>query len=544
MYILGLNLIHDTSAALIKDGNIVGAIEEERLSRNKKTTDFPIKSINWLLKKANIEISDIDEIVTSFDTKQFINNSSPFEDNTIMHDDELEKNKEKIIIDNEYIRHKLLRDLEKHGITKYTEIPHHLAHAGGAYFLSGFSEANILIIDGRGESVSTSLMHGKNGEIEIIEQYPVEDSLGHLYTYVTFLCGLYSNIGQEGKTMGLAPYGKNNAKLKQYFDDVIQFNDMTYSVDRTVLRKLIKFAQPLNNINTISKDLAFHVQKKYEEALTFIAKRLYAKTGCKNFVLSGGVALNCEGNRVLLDQDYVDNIYVQPAANDGGTSLGAALYYYSTINKFLPKKVEDVYLGPSYSNNFIEQQLKLFKLKYKKVDNIYKYAANLIASNKIIAWFQGKEEFGPRALGNRSILANPSNANIKDNINNLIKYRENWRPFAPAILYEDMAEYFDSAYFSPHMTISFLVKPEKKESLISAIHIDNTARVQTVDHQSNTKFYTLLKEFKKITGIPVLLNTSFNVKGEPIVCSPFDAIRTFYSTGIDALVIGDFVIEK
>lgn len=543
MYVLGINPLHDTSAALVKDGRIIGAIEEERLNRQKHTTAFPTKAIKWLLNHANIDLTDVDKVVTSFELRKFNGNKNPFEFNTICHDDASTEGLRKIAADNKLTALSKAREMENNGFNDFVGIPHHFAHAAGAYCLSGFGETNILIIDGRGENVSTSLMVGKNGDMEILKQYSIKDSLGHLYTYVTYLAGLYSSIGQEGKTMGLAPYGVSDSELTSRFNKILRVNRGEYSIDGNEMRKLKVFARPLGRIDRVSMNLAFQVQKQYERALMTLAEKQFEQTGFPYFALSGGVTLNCEGNRVLLSQDFVKKIYIQPAANDGGSSLGAALYWCAKSNKSIGRQ-EDSYLGPQYTNDEIEQIISLCKLTYERDANPANVAAELLKEEKIIAWFQGGMEFGPRALGNRSILANPSVTTMKDRINKYVKHREEWRPFAPSILLERMSEYFDIQYEAPHMTISFLVNQSMRQRIAAATHIDGTARIQTVTKERNGRFYDLIVKFQERTGIPAVLNTSFNVRGEPIVCSPTDAVMAFFSTGLDALIIGNYVISK
>ncbi|MCP5103866.1 MAG: hypothetical protein GY950_10830 [bacterium] len=544
MYVLGLNLSHNSSVALIKDGKIVAAAEEERFNRMKRTTTFPKKSFKWVLNYEGITLDDVDHVAVAYDFDILKNNRNPFEHNTIAHDDTTEEGFKKITDDNYLLYLKMKREIETNGIKKWINVHHHMAHAAGAYFLSGFNETNIIVLDGRGENTSTSLMYGKNGTIKVLEQYPIKDSLGHIYTYVTHLCGLYSNIGQEGKTMGLAPYGEPEPEMESIFNKIINYNNGKYSVDRDQLRKLKKYARPEGKVDEIGRNLAFHVQKTYEKALLYLAEKAHNLTGNSNFALSGGVALNCEGNRLLLDQDYADNLYIQPSAYDGGSSIGAALYVYSTMNKLLPGKVEDAYLGPAFSNEDIEKVLKLYKLNYTKIAEPERVAAELLAKGDIIGWFQGKMEFGPRALGNRSIFADPRKKEMKDKVNNRVKYREDWRPFAPAVLLEKVDEYFDKNIESPHMTISMMAKEDKRDDIQAAIHIDGTARLQTVSRKTNSKFHKLLENFYDITGVPVVLNTSFNIKGEPIVCTPADALRTFHSSGLDAVIMGNFMMQK
>lgn len=532
MYILGLNLLHDTSATLIKNNEIVGAIEEERFNGIKHTNLFPKNSIKWLLDKEKLNIDDV-KVVLSYNSSQFNNNFNPFEENTL-------KNSESdTIVSDNYMKYRNIKNsLVDNGIDKYVEIDHHLAHASAVY-LSGYSEASIVVIDGRGEHYSTSLYHYKNNEFKVIEQYSINDSIGHLYTYVTDLCGLYTDRGQEGKTMGLAAYGSYNEEIHDIFQKIIVYKNNKYSINRKEMYRLEKFRDTAFSEN--SKNLAYCLQIEYEKLLNFIVKNLIETTNCKNVVLSGGVALNCNANGKLVEKLKIKQLYVQPAANDAGTSLGAALNYYYSNNQKKIKYTSDVYLGPEFSNEEIKNKLDLYKIKYRKSKDICSETARYICEGKIIGWFQGKMEFGPRALGNRSILADPRSIKMKNIVNDNVKQRENWRPFAPSILEEYANEYFNCHISSPHMNISFQSSYENK--IPAAIHIDKSARIQTVSKKENEKYYNLINEFRKLTKIPVLLNTSFNGKN-PIVRTPEDAIRTFYSTGLDILVLNDYIIEK
>jgi carbamoyltransferase len=543
MYILGLNLLHDTSAALIKDGKVIGAVEEERFNGIKHTDSYPVNAINWLMNENDLNINDV-TIVTSYEFSKFKNNINPFEENTIKKDQLTQSGKNDIVNKNNYLYTKIKNDLKNNKVDNYIEIQHHISHAAGGYYSSGFEEASVLVVDGRGEEHSTSLYHIKKGKFKLIQNYPINESLGQLYTYVTELCGLYSSRGQEGKTMGLAAYGKYNPELEDLFNQIITIDDERYYISRTRMYELEKYRS--KNITQISKDLAFTLQKHYERVLEFLTKKLVTITGCRNLVLSGGVALNCNGNGNLLFKELVDDIYIQPAANDAGTALGAALYhYYNQLeHPYLNNlEQEDVYLGPSYSNDEIRKVLDSCKIKYYLSSDITKEAAKIIADGNIIGWFQGAMEFGPRALGNRSILSDPRKKSMKDKVNNNVKYREEWRPFAPSILEEHALNYFSKCLQSPHMTISFKAHSKKDNEIAAAVHIDKTARVQTVNNNNNPLYYHLINEFYHLTGVPVLLNTSFNGP-EPIVLTPRCAIRTFFSTGLDYLIMGDFIISK
>ena len=545
MYVLGMNLLHDTSVALLKNGKPIAAVEEERFIRQKHTTNFPIQSLKWVLNYAGITLKDIEKIVLSFKIDDFKDNIYPFEQNTIMQDDLTKNGQIKIIRDNNLVYNNLLQKLNRYGISNWIGIPHHLAHAAGAYYSSGFKNANIIIIDGRGEKFSTSLLSGENGKIHSLKEYSIKDSLGHLYTYVTYLAGLYSSIGQEGKTMGLAPFGKPNIEMEQLFNNIIYYENLSYKINKKNLYKLKQFLQKEGKITKASASLAYYVQRLYNQVIIGLAQEAYTLTGYKNFALSGGVTLNCEGNRQLLSLPYVNKLFIQPAANDSGSSLGAALYWWNKYNKPNSNISFDnlVYLGPKYTNDEIIDLLKKYKLPYTFEKAPETLAANLLADGKIIGWFQGRLEYGPRALGNRSILANPLLPNVKKKINTLIKFREPWRPFAPSILREHIRDYFCVDGDFPYMTICLKCKKDKEHQIADALNIDGTARIQTVSKENNLMYYNLLTKFYEKTSLPILLNTSLN-SHEPMVCTPRDAIRTFMTSGLDILIMNNIVLCK
>ncbi len=420
---------------------------------------------------------------------------------------------------------------------KVEYVEHHLAHVASAYFCSPFKKAIIISMDGEGEYVSTLLAVAKNGEIEKLKEFDAPNSLGLFYSAITAYLGFRPN-SDEGKVMGLAAYGDPD---KIDLSKMLEINYGSYKVNWKEIRKLPKRKFDTKQIHNdeFGRDLAAALQKRLEEAALSLLEYLYDHTGYKKLCLAGGVALNCVMNSVLLQSEFVKDIFIQPAAGDAGTSLGAALY-------ILGKHVEfkGNYFGPEYSNESIKHELDEAKLNYEYVEDIEKRTTELIAQGKIVGWFQGKVEWGPRALGNRSILADPSDPEMKDKINYYVKHREPWRPFAPSMLEEAKDKYLENAYTSPYMILSFFVRENKVSEMISAIHVDRSARVQTVSKEYNKKYYKLIKEFKKLTGIPVVLNTSFNVAGEPIVCSPKDALGTFFKSGMDYLAIGNYLVRK
>ncbi|MBU1159793.1 hypothetical protein KKD04_01240 [Patescibacteria group bacterium] len=550
MKILGINQIpgmfawqHDSAAALIKNGKLVAMSEEERFNRTRHSRGYPHKAINFCLKKGNIKMQDLDIIAISYNPYAFL----------------------KRFPVNFYWR-SLLQNILNLGLFWYFKwqiksqtkakivfIDHHLAHAASAFRCSGFEKANIFTIDGSGETESFAFFIGENGKIKRVWDIPFDNfwstkkwkSIGLVYSRVTNFLGLGTN--GEGKTMGLASYGKPVYD----FSRILKIsNHKNYYIDRRNVSKLYKELERKNADDPLSdghKNLAASLQNALEESIVNLAKEANNYSKIKNFCLAGGVALNCNANSRILDQDFCDNIFIQPAANDAGAALGAALEAGSFFEKPINFKLEHAYWGADFSDNEIEKTLKESKLNYKKVDNIEEAAAKLITQGRIIGWFQGAMEMGPRALGNRSIIANPAIKGINDKVNNYVKHRERWRPFAPSVAEEDATEYFEGVEKiseSPFMLHTFFVK-EKYRGIFPAItHVDGSSRIQTVNKKQNEKYYKLLKELEKINKYPIVLNTSFNDKGEPIVCTPKDAIRCFFSTGLDALAIGNFLLEK
>ena len=417
-------------------------------------------------------------------------------------------------------------------------IKHHTAHASSSYRLSGFKKANIIVVDAAGEESSTSLFIGED-EIKLYKSYTAHNSLGQLYSYITCLLGL-GKFG-EGKTMALSSFGRPNKK----FDLMLKLEESGYSVNWDFVKKLMVYKRESSEeIKKEHKDIAATLQLKLEESLLNLAKKLYDVTGYKSLCLAGGVALNCKANSVLLNSDYVNEIFITPAPNDAGTSLGAALEI-AYKNGIKIKKIENSYFGPSYTSEEIKSALREYKNRtnIEHFNDIEGKTAELLSGGNIIGWFQGNMEFGPRALGNRSILADPRNPKIKYKVNRL-KGREEWQPLAPAVLENKMRHYFESHYKSQFMSLVFKIKEEKVNDVPAIAHIDKSARVQTVNRDINPRFCKLIKEFEKITGTSLLLNTSFNSNAQPIVCSPKDAIETFLNMGLEYLIIGNYLITR
>lgn len=541
MYILGLMGgtrlgYQDTSAALLKDGELVSFVEEERLSRIKHSPGtLPERAIRYILESQNISIRDVDYAVSHGITWQ------PDFRNTLR----------------EFFLSKF------GGCPKNIELVHHHdAHCASAYYASGFKDTMVISFDNSGDGVSTQLAIGSNNELKLIDRYERPNSLGVFYLFLTEYCGFLKDE-DEYKVMGLSSYGDRE---KYDFSWLLEYGNGRYQINLDYLKsfkpgepgshkqipiyneKLIqRLGSPREPGATMTKyymDIAASGQKYLEDVIVNLVTKFHKATELRRLCLAGGVALNVVVNQRLMNLDFIDEIYIQPAANDAGVSLGAAYLIASKLGENI-KPLPNLYFGPEYSNDEIERALKLADVGYVRVDDVSTYAAQKVASNKIVGWFQGRMEFGPRALGNRSIFANPTNKDMQDIVNNKVKFREEFRPFCPSVLEEDAPLYFKGkSKMSPYMTITYDVKKDYIGKLSAVTHVDNTSRIQTVNKEQNSLFYSYLKELKKLTGFGVTLNTSFNVKGEPIVNTPFNTLATFYGSGMDILIIGNFVISK
>jgi carbamoyltransferase len=431
-------------------------------------------------------------------------------------------------------------------------VEHHLAHAISAYSYSGFDDAAVLVLDGRGAWEASSLWHGRDGRLEHVWTIPWPNSLGLFYAQFTHYLG-FQPYSDEWKVMGLAPYGEPGINMREFIipdDDPYRVSTRLLLGDGPsplagITNRLGPQREAESEIDPKHKNVAFAVQDACEEAMTTLARAAVAKTGSRNLCLAGGVALNSKANGKILSSGIIDNIFVQPAAGDDGVCLGAALAPYLDSGGKLPMyKMRHAYLGSESSDGEIEKALHTYKLRATHVADPAAAAAELLANGKILGWFQGRMEFGPRALGSRSILADPRDPEMNAKVNNAVKFREWWRPFAPSMLAEVADQYIESATDSPFMILTAQVKPEKRSVIPSVTHVDGSARPQTVEREVNPLYWRLIREFGDRTGVPVVMNTSFNLRGEPIVCTPTDAVRTFFSSGMDALVMGSFVVEK
>jgi len=569
MYVIGISAFaHESSCALLKDGEIRVMIEEERLNRKKHTFAFPEQAIRECLAVEGISIEDIDHFTFFWDPMREIRENLghflrwfPKSLRLLTPGSGSKEVRPLTRIYSKMTVGKTIAD--RFNMTRTPTInfvEHHLCHAASAFLVSPFTDSAILTIDGRGERASTMLAFGNGNGIRKLETVNVPHSLGHLYAAVTDHLG-FQPFFDEWKVMGLSAYGTD--RLEKLFRNVVNLlpaGNFRLNLDffefHTQGRRAWTsphftdtFGPKRHFDGTYTQhhyDLAYALQKTVEDAGTHIAKRLYDLTHSDNLCLTGGVALNVLMNRAIIEQTAFKNIFIQPIANDAGTSLGSALYHYHVnLNGSRKFIFDNVYWGPEYSNREIEMVLKEVGVRYKKVDNIAQQTAQHIADSRIVGWFQGRMESGPRALGNRSITVNPTDQNMKDILNARVKKREFFRPFAPSILEEKVSEFFEMPknLLSPYMVLVGNVKEEKRKLIPAVTHADNTARVHTVSRETNPRYWQLINEFYKLTGVPVLLNTSFN-ENEPIVCTPRHAIDCFLRTDFDVLAIGDFIIEK
>ena len=566
MWILGVGgYSHDASACLFHNGNLIAAIQEERLSRVKHQGGFPYKSIEFCLGEGGIKFDDIAAI--AFYAKK--SNWDRYLFNTIK---EAVKNPGYTLSHLQGFAHSVgyrlqksmnfRADLERFfyetGVDKKTFFcyDHHACHAASAFYLSPFDKALILCVDGGGDDKTITAWTGEGNKLEEIKlgiRHP--HSLGLFYTRITKYLG-FSSSGDEYKVMGLSAYGK-----PVYYDkmrNMILLNDgnfrlnmdyFDYQYEYALSSRFYKeFGSPRKHGEEVTEhyaNIAASVQKIFEEVLLYLVEELQDRTGMENLCVTGGCSLNCKANGRILNSKKFNEIFVPPAASDLGAGIGAAQYHYhQVLGKSREFTLQTDDWGPEFSDKSILEELQRSGVKYECIENPCKKAAELLADGKIIGWFQGRMEFGPRALGYRSILADPRHKDIKDRINGTIKFREEFRPFAPAVLREYAGQYFNADVDCPFMTYTLEVLPEKRDNIPGIVHVDGSGRLQTVSQKDQPLFYELISEFNNITGIPVVLNTSFNLAGEPIVCSPYDAIRTFYTCGIDTLIMGNYLLKK
>ena len=590
--ILGISAFyHDSAACILKDGKIIAAAQEERFTRKKHDPSYPHNAIEFVLKYSNLKLSDINQIV--FFEKPFLKFERLLETYVAFAPRgfvSFAKAMPLWIKEKLFQKNLLFNKLKKHDQNFKSDkniffSDHHLSHAASAFFPSPFKEAVILTADGVGEWATTTVAVGKENNLEIKKEIHFPHSLGLLYSAFTYYTGFKVNSG-EYKLMGLAPYGKPiyEDKVKQLVDlkedgtfrlDQKYFN---YATGLTMTNEKFNnlFGQKPRNsqnekITQFHMDIAASIQKVTEEIMINLAKSIRKEYGIKNLCLAGGVALNCVANGKILKEKIFDNIWIQPAAGDAGGSLGAALalWHIDQGNKRSINLKDDMkgsYLGTEFNQDEIEEELKTLGANFEilEYDKLIDKTAEFLLNGKAVGWFQGRMEFGPRALGGRSILGDPRSDKMQKNLNLKVKYRESFRPFAPSILREDLSDWFEMNVDSPYMLLVADIKSDKKiemtdnqkklfgidklnikRSEIPAVtHVDYSARVQTVTKNSNNRYYDLITKFKEKTGCPVIVNTSFNVRGEPIVNTPTDAFNCFMGTDLDYLVIGDSILEK
>lgn len=562
MYVLGISCYyHDGSATLVKDGKLVAAALEERFTRKKHDFSFPINAINYCLKEAGIKSDELDYV--GFYEKPLLK----FERLMAQHFEHFPssfpgflKAMPSWLVEKLRVPGQIRKKLKYKGEIIFLE--HHLSHAASSYLVSPFDQAAILTSDGVGEWASCTFGKGIGNKIETYKEIHFPHSLGLLYSAMTAYLGFKVN-NDEYKVMGLAAYGDpdkyydNVRKMIKLHDDGSYELDMSYFVYTKKLsmpsQKMIDELGPMrvkeSKTDQKHMDIAAATQKVMEEVYFFQLNKLYEETKSDNLCIAGGVALNSLANGKITKNTPFKKVYIQPEAGDGGTSLGVAFYIYNSI---LDKKREFVmdttYYGPGYSSEQIKKFLDENKIEYKELkddQDIVETTARLIYDNHVIGWFQGRMEWGPRALGNRSILSNATNPEMKDIINAKVKHREMFRPFAPVIIQEDVHDYFDiDKDDEPFMLFVYPIKKEKRKLIPAVTHVDGTGRLQTITKEQNARYYGVIKYFKKLSKIPILINTSFNIRGEPIVCTPQDAYRCMMGTGIDYLVMDKFLVAR
>lgn len=561
MRILGISCyFHDASAALIHDGEIIAAVEEERFTRKKHDSRFPTKAIRHCLAAGNIKAAELD-MVCFYEKplrklerivatgKQWKEQSGEYVQSQLT----------QLVHERLFLKDILRDEFGYEGPISYTD--HHLAHAACAYYTSPFDNAALMTVDAVGEWASTVQFKAEGNTIKRLREIHHPHSLGMLYSTMTAFLGFKVN-NDEYKVMGLASYGQPRYEdhilqiFKRHADGSFRL-DLDYFSFMYDMRRMYsdKFTElfgaprsPESPIDQRHMDLAASLQKVTEDTMVGLADSLFDVTGeTPNICMAGGLALNCVANVEVIKRSKFDNIHIPPAAADGGGSLGAALYcYWHNRTEQRPPRRHNPLLGPSFNADAVRDVLDTEGAFYEELsdDELFARTADLIHKNQIIGWYQGGMEFGPRALGNRSILANPCNPEMKDIINSRVKFREDFRPFAPAAAEEYADDFFELGFPSPYMLFAPQVCPGMDAKIPAVTHHDNTARAQTVSADDNPRFHRLITEFGKISGVPVLLNTSFNVRGEPIVCTPQDAYACFMKSDIDFLVMGNCLVDK
>ncbi len=588
MNVLGIIFHSDfghPAACLLKNGELVAFGEEERFVRVKQAKGyFPGNSIRYCLEVGGVALKDVGRIAFGLDANKYAFRYPLFLGrNFLSHrffkrkatpsEQAGRQSQGSALIDGfkdilsthpKSLKQSIVFGFRKAGfhedLPPITFVGHHRCHAATAFYCSGLTESAVLVCDGHGEENTITIWKGQGDQLTPIRKTNIPHSLGWFYSLFTEFLGWSPNEG-EVKLMGLAPFGKPNKEIQDIVDSILLLKEDSIELDSdyTFYNKrsygrffsdllVDKLGKPRGKDDDITghhRDIAAAVQARLEQAGVHLAKAALKLADSRNLCLAGGVALNCKMNGHIHAQDFTENFFIQPVSYDAGVALGAAQVVAHQSGDDVRFKMDHVYYGPSYCNDAIESVLRRNKIAFRKSDDVTSEAARFIYDGKIIAWFQGRMEIGPRTLGARSILADPRDPGMKDRVNDFVKFRENWRPFALSLLEEHQQEYLEHPDDSPFMIMAFGVPAEKHKDIQSAMHwVDHSTRPQTVSRKTNPAYWNLINAFKKLSGVPGILNTSFNIKGEPVVCSPSDALRCFFGTGLDVLVIGDYIVEK
>jgi carbamoyltransferase len=550
---------HDSAAALVVDGAIVAAAAEERFSRKKHTGDFPEGAIRYCLSADGLAPGDVDEIAHGFDY-------TPYRPMYLM--DPLTAKQYERVFSREALLERLGRAIPDFPPERVRQVDHHLAHAASAYYTSGWDECAVVVVDGMGEARGATVYDAADGELDAIQEIAANDSIGILYSLVTLHLGFDFN-SDEYKIMGLAPYG-DPSRFRGFFRRAVERLEdgriripllhinrtredrENYGATRRCLQdELVPPRAPDSEIDDVHRDVAAALQECLDEAMLHICEHAGRATGLRRIALAGGVALNCTANGRLLRSGAFDEVYIQPAAGDDGSALGAALWRASRFGAVRNTRMPVPFLGPAASPHEIEAALAQFgdrieAVRFRDLPETCAAAAGLIRDGRVIAWYRGRMEFGPRALGHRSILADPGHPAMRDRITAMVKMREAFRPFAPAVALEQVHRWFEvpAGTELPYMIVTADVREEHRDALPAITHVNGSARVQTVSEAGNSEFHALLRVVDEVTGRAMVLNTSFNVKGQPIVNTPREAVETFLGTGIEFLFLEDMLVRK
>ena len=549
----------DAAAALVVDGAVVAAAAEERFNRHKQTGDFPVQAIAYCLEQAGLSLAEVDEIAHCFDYAPFGEIFSLDATSAMLYEE---------VFSRQALLAQITRHFPQFPDERVHQVSHHLSHAASAYFTSGWDKCLVVVLDAMGETQSGSIFLGRDGHLDKLHEISANDSIGILYSLVTYHLGFDFN-SDEYKIMGLAPYGDPH-QFEGVFQQILECRaDGTVRIpilrlNRTrderenylrtrewLSRNLTSPRDPGDEITQVHRDVAAALQAALNRAILHICGHFGASTGMRKIAMAGGVALNCSANGKLTRSGLFDEVYVQPAAGDDGAALGAALHRASLMGEVTNQRFRVPFLGPSHPSSETDAAFKAFAdaikvTRFGSVEETCERAAKMIHDGKVVAWHRGRMEYGPRALGNRSILADPSNPEMRDRVNAMVKKREAFRPFAPAVSIEEVHRWFDVAPMTalPYMIATVNVRQEYRATLPAITHVDGSARVQTVAAHDNPAFHTLLKAVGRATGREIVLNTSFNVKGQPIVNTPLEALETFLGTGIDCLFIEDNLVSR